>query len=89
MDSLGHLSFPPTALGRQDDEEAIPGLTTLDLNTLSTLYIPFLFLELIGNIREFIFPKKTHEKVSGKVPYRFVTTTSKKKTGFIRRSQTA
>ncbi|GFU63804.1 uncharacterized protein TNCV_3496161 [Trichonephila clavipes] len=25
MDSLGHSSFPPTALGRQDDEEATPG----------------------------------------------------------------
>ncbi|GFT99711.1 hypothetical protein TNCV_1140971 [Trichonephila clavipes] len=25
MDSLGHLSCPPTALGRQDDEEATPG----------------------------------------------------------------
>ncbi|GFX73620.1 uncharacterized protein TNCV_1263891 [Trichonephila clavipes] len=27
MDSLGHSSFPPTALGRQDDEEATPGFT--------------------------------------------------------------
>ncbi|GFV72674.1 hypothetical protein TNCV_411931 [Trichonephila clavipes] len=25
MDSLGHSSFPPTALGRQDDEEVTPG----------------------------------------------------------------
>ncbi|GFV48270.1 uncharacterized protein TNCV_4716541 [Trichonephila clavipes] len=25
MESLGHASFPPTALGRQDDEEATPG----------------------------------------------------------------
>ncbi|GFW82609.1 DUF4817 domain-containing protein [Trichonephila clavipes] len=48
-------------------------LTTLDLNTLSNLNIPFIFLELIGNEREFIFPKKTPKKISGKVPYRFVT----------------
>ncbi|GFX02045.1 hypothetical protein TNCV_372341 [Trichonephila clavipes] len=64
-------------------------LTTLDLNTLSNLNIPFIFLELIGNKRELTFPKKTPKKVSGKVPYRFVTNPSKKKTGFIRRSQTA
>ncbi|GFT47336.1 c-Maf-inducing protein [Trichonephila clavipes] len=32
-----------------------------------------IFLELIGNKREFIFPKKTPKKISGKVPYRFVT----------------
>ncbi|GFW14077.1 hypothetical protein TNCV_3546661 [Trichonephila clavipes] len=25
MDSLGHSSLPPSALGRQDDEEATPG----------------------------------------------------------------
>ncbi|GFW02117.1 hypothetical protein TNCV_4854571 [Trichonephila clavipes] len=25
MDSLGHSLFPPTALGRQDDEEVTPG----------------------------------------------------------------
>ncbi|GFT50415.1 hypothetical protein TNCV_1004171 [Trichonephila clavipes] len=25
MDSLGHSSFPPTALGRQDDQETTPG----------------------------------------------------------------
>ncbi|GFX74820.1 putative RNA-directed DNA polymerase from transposon BS [Trichonephila clavipes] len=48
-------------------------LATLDLNTLSNLNIPFSFLELIGNKREFIFPKKTPKKISGKVPYRFVT----------------
>ncbi|GFS83710.1 hypothetical protein TNCV_610581 [Trichonephila clavipes] len=29
MDSLGHSSFPPIALGRQDDEEASPGLLWL------------------------------------------------------------
>ncbi|GFV68778.1 hypothetical protein TNCV_694461 [Trichonephila clavipes] len=45
----------------------------LDLNTLSILHIPFIFLELIGNKREFIFPQKTPKKISGKVPYRFVT----------------
>ncbi|GFW37388.1 hypothetical protein TNCV_859951 [Trichonephila clavipes] len=45
----------------------------LELNTLSILHIPFIFLELIGNKREFIFPKKTPKKISGKVPYRFVT----------------
>ncbi|GFU68373.1 transposable element Tcb2 transposase [Trichonephila clavipes] len=48
-------------------------LATLDLNTLSNLNIPFIFLELIGNKREFMFPKKTPKKISGKVPYRFVT----------------
>ncbi|GFX08377.1 hypothetical protein TNCV_3268661 [Trichonephila clavipes] len=48
-------------------------LTTLDLNTLSNLHIPFIFLELIGNKREFIFPKKTPKKISLKVRYRFVT----------------
>ncbi|GFW60904.1 hypothetical protein TNCV_4871151 [Trichonephila clavipes] len=47
---------------------------TLNLNTLSNLNIPYLFLELIGNKREFIFPRKTPKKISGKVPYRFVTT---------------
>ncbi|GFW94166.1 tigger transposable element-derived protein 6 [Trichonephila clavipes] len=47
-------------------------LATLDLNTLSNLNIPFIFLELIGNKREFIFPRKTPKKISGKVPYRFV-----------------
>ncbi|GFV96560.1 piggyBac transposable element-derived protein 2 [Trichonephila clavipes] len=26
MDSIGHSSFPPTTLGRQDDEEATPGV---------------------------------------------------------------
>ncbi|GFX81734.1 transposon Tf2-8 polyprotein [Trichonephila clavipes] len=45
----------------------------LDLNTLSILHIPFIFLELIGNKCEFMFPKKTPKKISGKVPYRFVT----------------
>ncbi|GFW82881.1 HTH_Tnp_Tc3_2 domain-containing protein [Trichonephila clavipes] len=48
-------------------------LATLDLNTLSNLNIPYLFLELIGNKREFIFPKKTPKKIGGKAPYRFVT----------------
>ncbi|GFU93600.1 hypothetical protein TNCV_3401721 [Trichonephila clavipes] len=48
-------------------------LATLDLNILSNLNIPYLFLELIGNKREFIFPRKTPKKISGKVPYRFVT----------------
>ncbi|GFU52928.1 hypothetical protein TNCV_1142281 [Trichonephila clavipes] len=47
---------------------------------------PVHFLEMIGNIREFIIPKKTPKNISGKVPYRFVTIPSKKKTGFIRRS---
>ncbi|GFU11727.1 hypothetical protein TNCV_2611201 [Trichonephila clavipes] len=28
------------------------------------------------NIREFIFPKKTPKKITGKVPYRFVTKTT-------------
>ncbi|GFX19690.1 hypothetical protein TNCV_2075981 [Trichonephila clavipes] len=31
MDGLGHSSFPPTALGRQDDEEANPGVRSLHL----------------------------------------------------------
>ncbi|GFU79948.1 hypothetical protein TNCV_578281 [Trichonephila clavipes] len=48
-------------------------LATLDLNTLSNLNIPYFFLELIGNKREFIFPRKTPKKISRKVPYRFVT----------------
>ncbi|GFY09361.1 hypothetical protein TNCV_1941711 [Trichonephila clavipes] len=48
-------------------------LATLDLNTLSNLNIPNFFLELIGNKREFIFPRKTPKKISGKVSYRFVT----------------
>ncbi|GFX47021.1 hypothetical protein TNCV_316441 [Trichonephila clavipes] len=26
MDSLGHSTFPPVALGRQDDEETTPGV---------------------------------------------------------------
>ncbi|GFX65863.1 hypothetical protein TNCV_12841 [Trichonephila clavipes] len=64
-------------------------LATLDLNTLSNLNIPYFFMELIGNKREFIIPRKTPKKISGKVSYRFVTIPSKKKTGFIRRSQTA
>ncbi|GFX49241.1 hypothetical protein TNCV_294061 [Trichonephila clavipes] len=46
-------------------------LATLDLNTLSKLNIPFIFLKLIESKRE--FPKKTPKKISGKVPYRFVT----------------
>ncbi|GFT58940.1 hypothetical protein TNCV_185591 [Trichonephila clavipes] len=29
MDSLGHSSFPPKALGRQDDEGATPGTDPL------------------------------------------------------------
>ncbi|GFV62987.1 hypothetical protein TNCV_3177801 [Trichonephila clavipes] len=39
------------------------------------IYFAYLvhFLELIGNIREFIIPKKTPKNISGKVPYRFVT----------------
>ncbi|GFT90474.1 transposon Ty3-I Gag-Pol polyprotein [Trichonephila clavipes] len=41
--------------------------------TLSHLHIPNFFLEFIGNKREFIFPRKTSKKISGKVPYRFVT----------------
>ncbi|GFW10073.1 hypothetical protein TNCV_4208381 [Trichonephila clavipes] len=64
-------------------------LDTLDLNTLSNLNIPYIFLELIENKCEFIFPRKTPKKISGKVPYRFVTIPSKKKTGFIRKSQMA
>ncbi|GFV24940.1 hypothetical protein TNCV_884061 [Trichonephila clavipes] len=48
-------------------------LATLDLSTLSDLNIPNFFLELIGNKREFIFLRKTPKKISGKVPYRFVT----------------
>ncbi|GFV35898.1 hypothetical protein TNCV_2866571 [Trichonephila clavipes] len=48
-------------------------LTTLVLNTLSNLNIPFISLELIRNKREFTFPKKTPKKIIGKVPYRFVT----------------
>ncbi|GFX03741.1 putative transposable element [Trichonephila clavipes] len=40
-------------------------LATLDLNTLSNLNILYLFLELIGNKREFIFPRKTPKKISG------------------------
>ncbi|GFX68091.1 uncharacterized protein TNCV_921921 [Trichonephila clavipes] len=64
-------------------------LATLDLNTLSNLNISYIFLELIRNKREFIFPRKTPKKISGKVPYRFVTKSSKKKTGFIRRPQMA
>ncbi|GFV45634.1 structural maintenance of chromosomes protein 2-2 [Trichonephila clavipes] len=48
-------------------------LATLDLNALSNLNIPYLFLELIGNKSEFIFPRKTPKKISGKFPYRFVT----------------
>ncbi|GFW30528.1 hypothetical protein TNCV_454661 [Trichonephila clavipes] len=31
MESLGHSSFPPTALGQQDDEEAAPGVKSLQL----------------------------------------------------------
>ncbi|GFW58058.1 hypothetical protein TNCV_2742041 [Trichonephila clavipes] len=34
---------------------------------------PVRFSELIGNIREFIIPKKTPKNISGKAPYRFVT----------------
>ncbi|GFU85926.1 hypothetical protein TNCV_3845701 [Trichonephila clavipes] len=48
-------------------------LATLDLNTLPNLNIPYLSLELIGNKREFIFPRKMPKKISGKVPYRFIT----------------
>ncbi|GFX25606.1 transposable element Tcb1 transposase [Trichonephila clavipes] len=36
-------------------------------------------LELIGNIREFIIPKKTPKNISGKVLYRFVTIPRKRK----------
>ncbi|GFW65629.1 hypothetical protein TNCV_3550521 [Trichonephila clavipes] len=64
-------------------------LATLDLNTLSNLNIKLLFGVDRKYKREFIFPRKTSKKISGKVPYRFVTIPSKKKTGFIRRSQTA
>ncbi|GFX42129.1 hypothetical protein TNCV_2135441 [Trichonephila clavipes] len=53
-------------------------LAKLALNTLSNLNIPFIFLEYIGNKREFIFPKKTPKKISGKVPYRFVTSRTQK-----------
>ncbi|GFX44235.1 uncharacterized protein TNCV_4120311 [Trichonephila clavipes] len=48
-------------------------LATLDLNTLSNLNTPYFVLELIGNKREFIFPRKTPKKISGKFPFRFVT----------------
>ncbi|GFW58814.1 hypothetical protein TNCV_4046531 [Trichonephila clavipes] len=58
-------------------------LATLDLNTLSNLNIPYLFLELIGNEREFMFPRKTPKKISGKVPYRFVTTGSEENKSFV------
>ncbi|GFT51496.1 hypothetical protein TNCV_51191 [Trichonephila clavipes] len=34
---------------------------------------PVRFSELIGNIREFIIPKKTPKNISGKVPFRFGT----------------
>ncbi|GFW37527.1 hypothetical protein TNCV_861341 [Trichonephila clavipes] len=54
-------------------------LTTLDLNTLSNLNIPYIFLELIGNKREFIFPRKTPKKISGKVPYIFVASVASNK----------
>ncbi|GFT50364.1 hypothetical protein TNCV_4750691 [Trichonephila clavipes] len=36
MDSLGHSSFPPTALGRQDDEETTPGVEYRCLKAPST-----------------------------------------------------
>ncbi|GFX43603.1 hypothetical protein TNCV_510521 [Trichonephila clavipes] len=39
MDSLGHSSFPPTALGRQDDEEATPGLLALDRRATFTIFV--------------------------------------------------
>ncbi|GFT90940.1 hypothetical protein TNCV_4995201 [Trichonephila clavipes] len=35
---------------------------------------PVRFSELIGNIREFIIPQKTPKNISGKAPFRFVTT---------------
>ncbi|GFW40007.1 hypothetical protein TNCV_5116901 [Trichonephila clavipes] len=37
MDSLGHSSFPPTALGRQDDEEATSGERSLQITSLNLL----------------------------------------------------
>ncbi|GFV73458.1 hypothetical protein TNCV_3389741 [Trichonephila clavipes] len=40
MDSLGHSSLPPTALGRQDDEETTSGVVTqqvLEIKTRSHL----------------------------------------------------
>ncbi|GFV83954.1 hypothetical protein TNCV_1479561 [Trichonephila clavipes] len=37
MDSLGHSSLPPTALGRQDDEEVSPGVDEDGLNACTCL----------------------------------------------------
>ncbi|GFX64281.1 putative DD34D transposase [Trichonephila clavipes] len=39
---------------------------------------PVRILELIGNIREFIIPKKTPKNINGKVPYRFLTHSGEK-----------
>ncbi|GFY02748.1 hypothetical protein TNCV_3506281 [Trichonephila clavipes] len=56
MDNLDHSSFPPTALGRQDDEEVTPGLRPLqyvqsktfpeeeDLNYSNTLAFRYVML---------------------------------------------
>ncbi|GFS79309.1 hypothetical protein TNCV_4409621 [Trichonephila clavipes] len=33
MESLGHSSLPPTALGRQDEEEAILGVRSVQFET--------------------------------------------------------
>ncbi|GFX97190.1 hypothetical protein TNCV_556801 [Trichonephila clavipes] len=51
-------------------------LPSLQRSTKYPIYsaYPVRFSELIGNIREFIIPKKTPKNINGKVPYRFVTT---------------
>ncbi|GFV56275.1 hypothetical protein TNCV_106311 [Trichonephila clavipes] len=39
MDSLGHSSFPPTALGRQDDEEETPGVILLQSKAIGIVLL--------------------------------------------------
>ncbi|GFT01205.1 hypothetical protein TNCV_3373251 [Trichonephila clavipes] len=86
LDDIEHFAF--NVVGSIAYHHLTSYLATLDLNTLSNLNTPNFFLELIGNKREFIFSRKMPKKISGNVPYRFVTTPCEKKTGFIRNSQT-
>ncbi|GFY33660.1 hypothetical protein TNCV_4593721 [Trichonephila clavipes] len=54
MNSLGHSSFPPTALGRQEDVEATPGVKSLQtLKQRSLVELSFTGISLRKTITEF------------------------------------
>ncbi|GFY12225.1 hypothetical protein TNCV_4935141 [Trichonephila clavipes] len=58
MDSLGHSWFPLTALGRQDDEEATPGIRSLQFEQRAAAnFVPTLLLMEQKELRFAVAPE--------------------------------